>query len=211
MYTDLTREVLFKVFQFLIKREDITDFLLSPEQQHILKELLQRHVINQSDYNLVSSNSNFFNLEEFDISLLVRLILNLCKDNIPQPQGGWETKPQPKDESLGADLLRLRDVRNKIIGHRADAKLPEAVYEKTWENIKAILLRVVELVDSKSSENFERRINEYKRLNIETENAKVKRLLDELLHYKTEVDHLQEKVNAFFHITGYLSSYIIFI
>ncbi|XP_060571573.1 uncharacterized protein LOC132729769 [Ruditapes philippinarum] len=192
MYTDLTREVLFKVFKYLIKSEDITGFLSSLEQQNKLRELLKRHVLNGPDYNLVSSQ--VLNLERFDISLLVRLILNLCKDNIPKPQHDWETKPHPKDESLGADLLRLRDVRNKIIGHRADAKLSEAEYEKMWAKIKAILLRVVEVVDSQSSENFERRINEYKRLNVDTENAKVKSLLDEFLHYKTECDHLQEKV-----------------
>jgi glycosyltransferase A (GT-A) superfamily protein (DUF2064 family) len=120
----------------------------------------------------------------------------LCKDRIPKPQHGWKTKPHPKDESLGADLLRLRDVRNKIIGHRANSKLSEAEYEKTWAKIKAILLRVVELVDSKSSENFERRINEYRRLNVDTENADIKRLLDEFLNYKKEIDDIQEKVNS---------------
>ncbi|XP_060577202.1 uncharacterized protein LOC132734475 [Ruditapes philippinarum] len=192
MYTDLTREVLFKVFKFLIKSEDITGFITSQEQQNILREQLQKNVINKSDFNLVSGQ--ILNLERFDISLLIRLILNLCKDKIPKPQRGWETKLDPKDESLGADLLRLRDVRNKIIGHRSDAKLSEAEYEKTWAKIKAILLRVVELVDSKSSENFEQRIDEYKRLNVDTENAEVKRLLDELLNYKREYDHLQEKV-----------------
>ncbi|XP_060607565.1 uncharacterized protein LOC132759753 isoform X2 [Ruditapes philippinarum] len=192
MYTDLTREVLFKVFKYLIKSEDITGFLSSLEQQNILKELFKKNVINRYDYDLVSGQ--VLNLERLDISLLIRLILNLCKDNIPKPQRGWKTKPQPKDESLCADLLRLRDVRNKIIGHRADAKLSEAEYEKTWVKIKAILLRVVELVDSTSRENCERRINEYRRLNVDTENAEVKRLLDELLKYKEEFDHLQEKV-----------------
>jgi hypothetical protein len=207
MFTDLTREVLFKVFKFLIKSEDITDFLSSLEQQNILRELLIKKVINKSDYNLVSGQ--VLNLEKFDISLLIRLILNLCKDNIPQPQRGWETQLHPKDESLGADLLRLRYVRNNLIAHRADAKLTEAEYEKTWAKIKAILMRVVELVDSESRKNFERRINEYKRLNVDIENAKVKRLLDELLNYKIEFDHLQEKVNALFRIKIYCSSYII--
>jgi hypothetical protein len=172
-----------------------------------LRELLKKHVINQSAYNLVSSQ--VLNLERLDISLLVRLILNLCRDNIPQPQRGWETKPSPKDESLGADLLRLRDVRNKIIGYRADAKLSETEYEKTWAKIKAILLRVVKHVDSQSSKNFEQRINEYRGLNVDTENAEVKRRMDELLNFKSEFEHLQEKVNDFFQIMFYLSSYII--
>ncbi|XP_060603217.1 uncharacterized protein LOC132756226 [Ruditapes philippinarum] len=190
MYTDLTREVLFKVFKFLIKSEDIRHFLSSLEQQNKLLKLSKKHVITQSDYNLVSGQ--VLNLERFNISLLLKLVLNLCKDNIPKPQHGWESNLDLKDESLGADLLRLRDVRNKIIGHRADAKLSKAEYEKTWANIKAILLRVVELVDLQSSENFERRIDGYKQLNVDTENAEVKRVLDELLNYKTE--HLQEKV-----------------
>ncbi|XP_060580534.1 uncharacterized protein LOC132737291 [Ruditapes philippinarum] len=195
MYTDLTREVLFKVFKYLIKSEDITDFLSSPEQQNILRELFQKNVINRYDYDLVSGQG--LNLERFDISLLIRLILNLCKDNKQKPQSGWQTKPHPKDEGLGADLLQLRDVRNKIIGHRADAKLSEAEYEKTWAKITAILLRVVERVDSKPSENFEQRINKYKHINVDTDNAKVKRLLDELLSNKKDFDRHQEKVNAF--------------
>ncbi|XP_060582317.1 uncharacterized protein LOC132738745 [Ruditapes philippinarum] len=192
MYTDLTRELLCKVFKYLIKSDDITDFLSSPEQQNILRDLFQKNVINRYDYDLVHGQG--LNLERFDISLLLRLILNLCKDNISKPQRGWQNKPHPKDESLGADLLRLIDVRNKIIGHRADAKLSKAEFEKTWAKIRGILLRVVELVDSTASENCERRINEYRRLNVDTENAAVKRLLDELLKYKKEFDYLQEKV-----------------
>ncbi|XP_060571575.1 uncharacterized protein LOC132729771 [Ruditapes philippinarum] len=192
MYTDLTREVLFKVFKYLIKSEDITGFLSSLEEQNILRELFKKNVINRYDYDLVSGQ--VLNLDRFDISLLIRVILNLCKDNIQKQQSGWQTKPHPKDEGLSADLLRLRDVRNKIIGHRADAKLSEAEYEKTWAKIKAILLRVVERVDSKPCENFERRINKYKQINVDTDNARVKRLLDELPSYKKEFDHLQEKV-----------------
>ncbi|XP_060561128.1 uncharacterized protein LOC132720911 [Ruditapes philippinarum] len=192
MYTDLTRELLFKVFRFLIKRENITDFLTSPEQQTKLWELSKRNLLNKCDYNLVYGQ--VLNLERFDISLLIRLILNLCKDETTKPQLGWKTKPLPKDESLGADLLRLRNVRNKIIGHRADAKLSEAEYKQVWAKVKAILLRVIEQVDKDSREDFERRLNEYQQLNIDAEKSKVQRLLNELLQYKKEIDFLQEKV-----------------
>lgn len=162
MYKNLTKEVLFKVFKHLIKSEDIEGFLLSPEQQNKLSSLRERKkpVIDQNEHDLVSHSK--IDLKEFDISLLLKLILNLCKDKIQQ-----------EDESLGVDLLRLRDIRNEFIGHRADTELPETEYERTWANIKSILLRVVELVDSKSSDAIQQRIDKYETL------------------------HLQEKVNAF--------------
>lgn len=192
MYTDLTKEVLLKVFQFLTKTEDIAEFLTSPGQQNKLLELRNGNILNNAEYNLVSGH--VLNLQKFDISLLIRLILNLCKNEISEPQLGWKTKPQPKDQSLGADLIRLRDVRNKIIGHRGDAKLSQAEYEQTWEKVKAILGRVVAHVDPSNRESFERRLDEYKHLNVDSQNSKVKKLLDDLLACKKEIDILQGKV-----------------
>ncbi|XP_053381135.1 uncharacterized protein LOC123559688 isoform X2 [Mercenaria mercenaria] len=190
MCMDLTKETILKVFRYLIKSDDIVNFLASVDTISKLQDLFKKNILNRTEYNLVYYRPN---LEKFDIALLIRLIFGLCKNEIAKPQLGWTTKLHSKDESLGADLIRLRDVRNKLIGHRADAKLSKAEYENIRDKVQAILIRVIENVDPSSKEDVERRIDEYTKMVVDAENTRVKRYLDQLLEYKNEYDKLQDK------------------
>ncbi|XP_053391800.1 uncharacterized protein LOC128554555, partial [Mercenaria mercenaria] len=189
MYMDLTKETILKVFRYLIKCEDIANFLESVDIKKKLKDLFKNKSLKKTEYNLVSYRPN---PDKFDIALLIKLIFGLCKNEIASPHLGWKAKPDPKDESLGADLIRLRNVRNTLIGHRADAKLSKAEYEKTRDKVQAILIRVIKNVDPSSKEDIERRIDEYTKLVVDTENTRVKTYLDQLLEYKNEYDILQD-------------------
>ncbi|XP_053381116.1 uncharacterized protein LOC128549058 isoform X2 [Mercenaria mercenaria] len=192
MYMDLTKETLLKLFRYLIQSEDITRFLTSVDTISKLFDLFKNGTLNKTEYNLV--RSSWPDPEKFDIALLLRLIIELCRNVITEPQLGWKGKLQPKDESLGADLIRLRDVRNKLIGHRAEAKLSKAEYEKIWDKVQAVLVRVVEMVEPESKNEFVTKLDGYKQYKLDTERTKVKRYLDELSEYKQDVEKLQNKV-----------------
>ncbi|XP_060600021.1 uncharacterized protein LOC132753560 [Ruditapes philippinarum] len=192
MYMDLTKDTLLQLFRHLIKSENITEFLTDKDTKAKLRDMFKNSVLNKKEYTLVSST--WPEPEKFDIALLIRLILGLCRDRILGPQLGWHTNPQPMDTSLGADLLRLRNTRNKLIGHRESAKLDEAEYIHIFNKMEVILLRVFAAFDRGKMGNIKKTFCEYKDLYFETENGKMRRYLNELAEADNETKRLQSQV-----------------
>ena len=192
MYMDLTKDTLLRLFKHLTKCESITEFLGGNDIRKALRDLFKNDILNKSEYRIVSSY--WPEPEKFDIALIIRLIIGLCRNEISTPQLGWQRKPQPKDESLGADLLRLRHVRNKLIGHSACATLDKSEYTHLWEKMKAILVRVVAVFDRKASVALMEKMNVYKDLHIEAENKKIRGYLTELAKADEETKTLQNQV-----------------
>ena len=106
----------------------------------LLDKLKHSNVLHQDQYDLLITP--YPNPEEFDISLLVFLLRNICP-NVDPPLGGW-TKKQPSvnDFSLGADILRLRHIRNYVYAHRTSTHIREADFERTWEELTNVMLRI---------------------------------------------------------------------
>jgi hypothetical protein len=192
MYMDLTKVTLLQLFKHLIKSESITKFLTDKDTKAKLRDMFKNDVLNKNEYTLVSST--WPEPERFDIALLIRLILGLCRHRILGPQLGWHTKPQPKDASLGADLLRLRNTRNKLIGHRESVKLDEAEYIHIFNKMEAILERILAAFDREKMGNIKKKLSEYKDLYFETENGKIRRYLNELTEADKETKRLQSQV-----------------
>ncbi|XP_057297870.1 uncharacterized protein LOC130628860 [Hydractinia symbiolongicarpus] len=75
----------------------------------------------------------------FDITLLCDILINCCR-GIQAPVGGWKIKsPQPNDFSDGAEIIRIRIARNKVMHGRA---INAIQYNQSWNNIEAILQRL---------------------------------------------------------------------
>ncbi|XP_062571160.1 uncharacterized protein LOC134233190 [Saccostrea cucullata] len=73
---------------------------------------------------------------DFDISLLYILLSNVCK--IPPHNNGWGKEPYPTDNSVSANIERIRLTRNKYYGHAADFSLSESDFKQEWQNIHDI-------------------------------------------------------------------------
>ncbi|KAL3888509.1 hypothetical protein ACJMK2_000875 [Sinanodonta woodiana] len=78
-------------------------------------------------------------VDQFDLSLLYTLIKNIS--TVPNPGNGWGNDPndQPRDNSLGASVERIRSYRNHIIGHSMDVKISQQDFEDYWNKIDAVL------------------------------------------------------------------------
>lgn len=77
---------------------------------------------------------------EFDVSLLYKLIRNLCPSI--KPTKGWGKDPDDADIQIGDDIERLRIIRNKSFGHATFAKISDAKFNDDWENLKSIVNRI---------------------------------------------------------------------
>ena len=99
-------------------------------------------ILNQRQYNLlyppagqIPSSANF------DITLLILLIRNLCGLQ-PSNWSGWNQNPQPNDQSQVADVIRIRQFRNELYGHIVNTEISDTQFTQYWSDISDVLIRL---------------------------------------------------------------------
>ena len=103
------------------------------DQNHkvTLTKLQRNGVLKQDQMLLIfPKNKQETYSDKFDVTLLVVLIINCC--NLPPPVNGWKDKHPPiSDISIGANVIRARELRN--VFHHTDPKdFDEQVLDKKW-------------------------------------------------------------------------------
>ena len=78
------------------------------------------------------------NIQEFDITLLVVLLRNIC--HLSAPSTGWDAMPSSGDKSLEANIVRIKYFRNKLFGHVPDTAISSLDFETRWPEIASALV-----------------------------------------------------------------------
>lgn len=76
--------------------------------------------------------------KSFDVTLLYKLIINLCSSL--KPIQGWFKEPIPTDTSIGADIERLRLLKNSF-SHDDSTEFPDIDFQKVWKDLKCVIHR----------------------------------------------------------------------
>ncbi|XP_062578447.1 uncharacterized protein LOC134240372 [Saccostrea cucullata] len=93
----------------------------------------------------------------FDVSLLYKLIRNLCPNL--KPTNGWGSTPGINDLQIGDDIERLRLVRNEMFAHLESSEIPDAKFLSCWKELKGIIQRAQVFMASLGySVNYEERL-----------------------------------------------------
>lgn len=82
----------------------------------------------------------------FDITLLYRLIRNLCPSL--EPTNKWGNKPASNHLKVGDDIERIRDYRNSIVAHSTSAKISDVEFQVVWSDLKCIIQRCQQYTSS---------------------------------------------------------------
>ncbi|CAH3180644.1 unnamed protein product, partial [Porites lobata] len=105
----------------------------------ILKNLLRKRVLNGHQWvKLFPPGGGVPDSNTFDITLLFLLLTNIC--GLSPPLTGWHTKPSPGDNSLEANLARVKFFRNELYGHVTSTAFDAAIFSSLWQEIRAALL-----------------------------------------------------------------------
>ena len=72
----------------------------------------------------------------FDISLLHLLLREIC--HLTAPSTGWHNMPAEDDDSLGANITRIKCFRNELC-HGVSTEFPNAEFEDKWKEIASSL------------------------------------------------------------------------
>lgn len=101
---------------------------------------------------------------EFDVTLLYKLIRNLCPSLAPTK--GWGKDPADADTQIGDDIERLRVSRNNNI-HEVSSKISDNDFEIIWKKLKFVLQRIQNHMTSKGYKaNYEEYMTKIKQLNL---------------------------------------------
>ncbi|KXJ10812.1 E3 ubiquitin-protein ligase DZIP3 [Exaiptasia diaphana] len=131
------RPVLQDVFDAIHLPTNLPGVLSTPKVQNELRQLQKKNVLYQSQMDILYPSSGGVSSTNFDISLLIILLRNIC--SIASPK--WIRQPLPTDKSQVADIVRIRQCRNDLY-HRTNLALTEGDFEKKWDEIKDALIRL---------------------------------------------------------------------
>lgn len=125
--------------------KDILDIFVKPADLHKkIKScpllLTGIHKLNPDQKKKCCYNSlNTPDYSTFDITLLYKLIRYLCPSL--EPPNKWGTKPTVIDVSIGDDIERLRELRNKRFAHAECGEISDEDFMELWSDSKRIIQR----------------------------------------------------------------------
>ena len=104
-----------------------------------LRHLLRRRVLHAAQWDKLFPPSGVTpDSKKFDITLLFLLLTNIC--GLSPPLSGWHKKPSLGDNSLEANLARIKFFRNELYGHVSSTGIDTTTFSSLWQEISAVLV-----------------------------------------------------------------------
>ncbi|XP_020892684.1 NACHT, LRR and PYD domains-containing protein 12 isoform X1 [Exaiptasia diaphana] len=136
LLVDIGRRVLQDVFDSIHPASTLHGVLNSVQSK--LKKL-PSNVLNKEQWNILYPSSGVAESKNFEFTLLLTLLRNIC--SLRPPGTGWKKEPMPTDLSMEADLVRIRLCRN-YLAHQVHHALTDDEFEKKWDETEAALNRL---------------------------------------------------------------------
>ncbi|XP_052703942.1 uncharacterized protein LOC128180116 isoform X2 [Crassostrea angulata] len=120
---DLLREVLAKEISPPDLERKVKDYIREKRKPSISEK--QKQLVYSKIYS------------DFDITLLYFLLRNVC--SISPHKNKWGNDPENTDNSVSANIERVRISRNEWYGHATDFSLSDSDFERKWKHISQIV------------------------------------------------------------------------
>uniref|UniRef100_A0A8W8LMT3 DZIP3-like HEPN domain-containing protein n=1 Tax=Magallana gigas TaxID=29159 RepID=A0A8W8LMT3_MAGGI len=120
---DVLREVLAKETSPPDLEKKVKTYILENRKPSISEQ--QKRLVYGKDYSV------------FDVTLLYFLLRNMC--SIPPHKNTWGKKPELTDNSVSANIERIRILRNEWYGHATDFSLSKSDFERKWNHLSQIV------------------------------------------------------------------------
>ena len=105
-----------------------------------LKQLKSRRVICDDDWEMLfPASCDPPNADKFDITLMHLLIQEFS--NLRTPPKGWHKLPDETDDTIQADIARIKCFRNEL-SHRSSTTISDSEFEEKWKQISSSLERI---------------------------------------------------------------------
>ena len=146
---------------------------------------------------LYPSTGTFGKSSDFDISLTFRLLRTIC--NLTEPPTGWDNLPSNTDNSLEADLARIKFYRNNVYGHNSTMEIADSEFSNLWREISQALLGIAGSISQAKRDEWKKAIVKLLRDPLTQE---AQRYVDEFrLWYKNDMQELKDAVEELQHVS----------
>ena len=123
---------------------------------------------------------------DFDITLIFKLLRTICNLTPPPGPRGWDDLPNGSDHTLVADLVRIKYYRNEIHGHRHSMEISDTEFVRLWKEISEALLRIAANISPAKRDEWKKSINNLCRKPLTSDEE---RCIEELENwYKQDMD-----------------------
>ena len=132
---------------------------------------------------------------DFDITLLFRLLRTVC--GLTPPVTGWDALPASTDDSLEADLARIKYYRNSMYGHVTEnMEISDDEFSVRWREVSEALVRVAGQISPAKAKEWKNAIDTFLKDPLTEEDKRHEQELQRWYQNDTEVKEYLEKVES---------------
>jgi len=136
LLADIGKPCLLQALLHKVPKEIIHQFLQASENRKIIDQLLIKKVITEEQFDQLFAEK--INPDKFDIGLTYAILRYIVA---PEPKKGWNIHPEDDDNSIGACLLRIQKLRNRI--YDPNTKIDDEEFEEIWEELGENIKQIV--------------------------------------------------------------------
>jgi len=200
---DVGTQVLRETFDKIHPAGSLHTVLTTASVNATLRSLKRTKVITPTQWGTLMSPT--VSSKDFDITLLVALLRNIC--GLSAPATGWKNPPSSKDTTKVADIVRIRIHRNEVFAHANRASLDDATFNTYWVSIQEPLVRLggqsyqtiidnlkTECMDYERERHYQDLLKEWKE-NEEIQMEKLREIEGKVDSTKSIVQKMNEKLD----------------
>ena len=166
-------------------------------QKPTLQTLRSKRILNATQWDSLypTINPKSVSSANFDITLLVLLLRNICHLSPPTSTGSWDKLPPVSDGTMEANIARVKYYRNEFYGHVTKASVDDITFEDLWQKIETALIGL--RADSATIKRLEHEC---------MDPTTAKRCQEMMERWKKDDDDIKDKLNelqGIFYIFGF--------
>ena len=141
-----------------------------------LQSLRKKKVLNPLQWGkLFPAVASSVSSANFDVTLLMVLLRNICGLSPPVISGSWDKLPPDSDNSTAANIARIKWYRNDVYGHATKASVDDATFNVLWQKISSAVLALgtgygtdisrmkTECMDPATEAHYEKLVSDWKK------------------------------------------------
>ena len=184
---DVGSKVLRDTFDGIHPPANLPAILSGTQEESKLKSLKKKKVLNATQWGeLYPATPSTVSSSNFDITLLMILLRNICGLSPPISTGSWDKLPPASDNGIEDNIARIKYYRNSVYGHAPNASVDDPTFNMLWQDISNAILSL--------EKGYAPRINRLKTESMDPDEEKHFKGL--LMEWKKDEDSTKEKLEA---------------
>ena len=176
LLVDVGCTVLRDTFNSIHPPANLHGVLSSPSVFPTLQSLRKKRVLNPLQWGkLFPAVASAVSSANFDVTLLMVLLRNICGLSPPVSTGNWDKLPPDSDNSTEANIVRIKWYRNDVYAHATKASVDDSTFNALWQKISIAVLTLgsgygtdigqlkIECMDPATEAHYQKLLKEWKK------------------------------------------------